>query len=399
MMNTDSTINSGKLTLIDGTILDAYYKKENLINSEKEPETIKNSEKEDGYKLELYTRKSMSRKKALKKNKRDRSKESKIIDSIKEEKKKNLQLFIDNAFFLFAHKDIILNDSRMFLTQVPIISSIAYTPPAGNTYPTVGIMIQWWLDSIEAFKVHDDNNAELVTSFSGSPLSGSNNTNAVTMKNEIIISKPEFFHRLYVPFFRINLWYYEAKEIYEAYTIQETLDLLHSRYKTQEEEEMFVKSSLLEILNSRLRRNRYDLRTSNETLRQQLKMTIIATQEEKIMTFYEEYQENAVLTEKKINELSEQKHALKKRLKSGEIDNKEYQEKYKTIEDEKSSLEYKLRDSLYITMRKLYGHFKSLYNIRYHFYTLKDLEEFVKFKKEVLDEARNKNIESLRLHS
>ena len=50
------------------------------------------------------------------------------------------QLFIDNAFYLLAHSERILNESRMFLCPVAIQNGLAYTGTSGFHGPTGGCL-------------------------------------------------------------------------------------------------------------------------------------------------------------------------------------------------------------------------------------------------------------------
>ncbi len=54
------------------------------------------------------------------------------------------QLFVSNAFYLLAHKERILSDSRMFLCPVAIQNGIAYTGTSGFRKPTLGVYLEWW---------------------------------------------------------------------------------------------------------------------------------------------------------------------------------------------------------------------------------------------------------------
>ena len=59
-----------------------------------------------------------------------------------EEKERQKKLFTDNAFYLLAHSERIMRDSRMFLTPVAIQNGLAYTGTSGFHAPTLGIYLE-----------------------------------------------------------------------------------------------------------------------------------------------------------------------------------------------------------------------------------------------------------------
>ena len=67
-----------------------------------------------------------------------------------EEKERQKKLFTDNAFYLLAHSERIMRDSRMFLAPVAVQNGLAYTGTSGFNAPTVGIYLEWWATCSEA---------------------------------------------------------------------------------------------------------------------------------------------------------------------------------------------------------------------------------------------------------
>ena len=137
------------------------------------------------------------------------------------------QLFISNAFYLLAHKERILSDSRMFLCPVSIQNGIAYTGTSGFHNPTLGVYLEWWSLVKETMCTDRKGRRSLVYQIAGSPLSGSNRCGAVREdgKTETVSLSP--FIDYWPPFMRLNQRYTEAKQLYQAFTLQEVLDILH----------------------------------------------------------------------------------------------------------------------------------------------------------------------------
>ena len=64
---------------------------------------------------------------------------AKISTQSDKEREADKERFIKNAFFLLAHKERILTDSRMFLCPVPITSGMSISGTSGFENPTLGI--------------------------------------------------------------------------------------------------------------------------------------------------------------------------------------------------------------------------------------------------------------------
>ena len=136
------------------------------------------------------------------------------------------QLFIGNAFYLLAHKERILSDSRMFLCPVSIQNGIAYTGTSGFRKPTLGVYLEWWGIVEEAMRTDEKGRRSLVYQLAGSPLSGRNSCGAVRDDGRTEAVSLSSFSRHWGPFMHLNQRYTEAKQLYQAYTLQEVLDIL-----------------------------------------------------------------------------------------------------------------------------------------------------------------------------
>ena len=134
------------------------------------------------------------------------------------------ELFLKEAFFLYEHRDAVYADSRMFLTPLPFDNNLAYTGTSGLDNATLGIYLEWW-DNCERAVIKDKGEIVGLTYFiAGSPLSGSNRCNAVNRygkSKEIRFHSP--FTDIWSSFMKINQRYTEAKQIYQAYTLEETI--------------------------------------------------------------------------------------------------------------------------------------------------------------------------------
>ena len=133
-------------------------------------------------------------------------------------------LFLKNAFFLYEHRDVILSDSRMFLTPLPFRNGLAYTGTSGLNKATLGVYLEWWDNCERAIIKHEGEAFALTYHIAGSPLSGSNRCSAVDRDGRSFTIQFESpFTPLWSSFMKINQRYTEAKQIYQAYTLEETL--------------------------------------------------------------------------------------------------------------------------------------------------------------------------------
>ena len=133
-------------------------------------------------------------------------------------------LFLKYAFFLYEHRDVILSDSRMFLTPLPFENGLAYTGTSGLNKATLGVYLEWWETCERAIIKFEGEIRALTYHIAGSPLSGSNRCSAVDRNGRSFTIRFESpFTPLWSSFMRINQRYTEAKQIYQAYTLEETL--------------------------------------------------------------------------------------------------------------------------------------------------------------------------------
>lgn len=193
------------ITLCDGTVLECFPK-------EDRPEVIREDPVELDRTGEFLQVKGGPRKK-----------------SRKPSTEPWMELFFKEAFFLYEHREAILADSRMFLTPLPFRNNLAYTGMSGLNGATLGIYLEWW-DQCERAVIKDDGEVFALTYFiAGSPLSGSNHCSAVRRNGKTMgIRFPGPFLDIWTSFMKINGRYTEAKQVYQAYSLEETVARLKS---------------------------------------------------------------------------------------------------------------------------------------------------------------------------
>ena len=144
------------------------------------------------------------------------------------EEKRAVKLFTDHAFFFLNHRERILSDSHMFLAPVAVNNHLAYFGTSGFQNPTLGVYLEWWLICEHAaIKGDTPDECWLVYFIAGSPLSGANSCGIVNPQGECKTTNlGGAFPKVWQSFVKINTRYDKAKASYEAYTLEEVVELL-----------------------------------------------------------------------------------------------------------------------------------------------------------------------------
>lgn len=227
--------------------------------------------------------------------------------------------FTDHAFLFLAHAKKILADSRMFLSRVPVDSGLAYMGQGGFKMPTLGIYLEWWTSCKDAV-VEVDGQNWLVWRISGSPLSGMNSCGIINEKGEIRWHSIINFSRMYRSFMVINMRYSEVKTKYEWFTLDEVVKAIGD--DDEEKRQALLDCFFLRYSNEKLAEW---LKQSEEwrfEMREKLAEAMICLHKDELMDAYRKHQD----LEAEREQLWEKRIALRKRLKVGELTNKQYQD-------------------------------------------------------------------------
>lgn len=208
--NTEPTENS--ITLMNGAVLECFPKESQPCDIEPNKMQLDAT----GKYLSIDNKKPYKRKAKAQ------------IDPTEELEQQQKKLFTDNAFYLLAHSERIMRDSRMFLAPVAVHNGLAYTGTSGFRNPTIGIYLEWWNECARTLRTDDEGNRSLIFHLAGSPLSGSNCCAEVYEDGRIESVSVRSFIDFWPPFMAINQRYTEAKNMHQAYTLQQVLDILHA---------------------------------------------------------------------------------------------------------------------------------------------------------------------------
>lgn len=192
------------IELIDGTRIEAFPKAV-------QPETIKEDKlalDTTGEYLQIGRRKQ---------------KRNSTTDEIAQQRG---ELLCRNLHRLISESDKILADSRMFLAPVPIQNGLAYLGTSGFHNPTLGVYIEWWKHHKCAWVIDESGEKQPLVYIAGSPLSGANKCAYVGADGESYGVSVTKFAPVWQSFVNVNTRYTEAKQRYEAYTVEEVIEKL-----------------------------------------------------------------------------------------------------------------------------------------------------------------------------
>jgi len=269
-----------------------------------------------------------------------------------EEKERQKKLFTDNAFYLLAHSERIMRDSRMFLAPVAVQNGLAYTGTSGFNAPTVGIYLEWWNECSISLRTDKDGNRSLVFHLAGSPLSGANHCAEVYEDGRVESVQVSSFITHWRPFTNINTRYDEAKHIYQAYTLEQVLEILHAEDNegwdySAEINERFMQSEINE-----LKKKVERLTKESDKWYSMYKDIYMKYKDAEISEAFSTFQSFREECEAQINSIKMRKRALKSELKSGRMDNITYQRTLTPLNKQIRDLEFKVSTKKYELINK-----------------------------------------------
>lgn len=280
------------------------------------------------------------------------NKPCKPLPNSTEEKERQKKLFTDNAFYLLAHSERIMRDSRMFLAPVAIQNGLAYTGTSGFNAPTVGIYLEWWNECSIALRTDEDGKRSLVFHLAGSPLSGVNHCAEVYEDGKVEHIQVSLFINHWRPFTAINTRYDEAKHTYQAYTLEQVLEILHAEDGegwdySAEINERFMQSEINE-----LKKKVERLTKESNKWYSMYADTYMKYKDAEISEAFSTFQSFKEENEAQITSIKVRKRALKAELKSGCMDNITYQRTLTPLNKQIEDIEFKVSTKKYDLINK-----------------------------------------------
>lgn len=252
------------------------------------------------------------------------------------------KLFTDNAFYLLAHSERIMHDSRMFLTSVAVQNGLFYTGTSGFHAPTLGIYLEWWNECSIALRTDKDGNRSLVYHLAGSPMSGMNHCAEVFEDGRTETVQDSSFISLWPPFIDINTRYDEAKHIYQAYTLEQVLEILHAEDGDGWDYSSVIKERFMQAEINELKKKVERLTKESDKWCSMYEDTYMKYKDAEISEDFSTFQSFREECEAQINSIKMRKRALKAELKSGRMDNIAYQRTLIPMNKQIKGLEFKI---------------------------------------------------------
>ena len=268
-----------------------------------------------------------------------------IPPKVEEQRKLAVKFFTDHAFFFLDHRKQILNDSRMFLAPVPVENGIAYMGTNGFKRPTLGVYIEWWMSCIPAIIGRYRKDTWLVYYIAGSPLSSHNCCGIVNTNGECRSEcLPNPFSAIWRSFVEVNTHYDEAKERYEAYSLEEVVKLLEANDKGDSllERELFLLRRENQVLRQQIQDTKEVGAKAKEEMRSTLLKAYLECKREALTNWYADYCRKQEEGKEVLESLNLQKQQLKQQLRHGEITRMFYQHKLTPLKKRIFNLEQEL---------------------------------------------------------
>lgn len=296
-----------------------------------------------------------------------------VNDRIDEEEKKSLyKLFTDNAFYLLAHRDRILSDSRMFLCQIAVKSGLMYSGSSGFQNPTLGVYLEWWRECPNAMITDKDGTRSLIFYLAGSPLSGANWSKRVDESGDIHNVRPSYpFISQWRSFIGINTRYTDAKRRHQAYSLEEVLKILHAEDGDNTNHAQAITIQFLEGMVRRIDNKAKALASSNEVVNEKYKALLFKVYGERLCRIYNQYKENALRFNSEIDSFKELRRTLKANLRTGAITLKDYEPQRKDITRQLNELYHQLSNAEQDCLKKI------CQVTGEEFYSIVDIENFI----------------------
>ena len=208
MNNNKSAVTNNMMTLMNGQQLNVYEKLEKVFpqHANNEVNNTLALDAEDEY---LFV-----------------ARRKREIEQHDQERKKQRETFVRKLWFFYEHRDVIYQDSRMFMAPVPMVNGLAYTGTRGFRAPVLGVYMEW-LERCEQAHVRDDYGMHaMIYQFAGSSRSGSNHCMAVNCLGETSAVHTVGFKSLWTSFMEINTRYDDYKGEAEAFDLEVVSDII-----------------------------------------------------------------------------------------------------------------------------------------------------------------------------
>ena len=139
------------------------------------------------------------------------------------------KLFMENAWFLYDHKDEILRDERMRQALIEMSNGLMYCDVKRFQCVPLCVYLQWWTECESSRYQTSAGQSALICQWGGSPLSGINTCHIVDRNGNIESVSIPYFAGCWRSFMEINKTAGNNTHSSSPYTLQEVISLLKVR--------------------------------------------------------------------------------------------------------------------------------------------------------------------------
>ena len=268
-------------------------------------------------------------------------------------KENDLQLFLDNAFLFLEHKDRILSDEKMFFCPVPVQNGLTYAEMNEFGNATLGVYIEWWLACDNALICKDDDTQWIVYQIFGNSISSYYSCGIVNEEGITDRATVHSFLPFLQSFTKINNHYKAAKNQCQAYTMKEVVEVFRQEGLTRIDD----KDLRIRFLKNVIQRQRADMKFQKKLSQYYincLKYQLMMVNKTELGLFLKEYKEKEAEASGKEQEITATMTALRRKLKSGELSQQEFQKQFTPLKKEKKRMARQLISFRWETFDRLF---------------------------------------------
>ena len=278
---------------------------------------------------------------------------SKPMPTPSEQQQEEQELFVQNAFLFLSNRDRILSDSRMFLCQVNIPNHLAYSGTSGFHHATLGIYIEWWMNCLPSLMPAGRGKGGLVYLIAGSPLSGSNRCSVINRQGDNYTECIVPFLPVWHSFMDINKRYDTVKGKYEAYSLQQVLDIFEKEGRTSVDEtemDLFFLEKEIEMWKQKCRKIEENSKREYDKIFRML----LSTKHDELVQFYEDYQQKRKQVETRCDEIHNRRLEMRRQIREGEMTPREFQRIWTPLNKERDQLQFGMEREMREKLSKLF---------------------------------------------
>lgn len=250
-------------------------------------------------------------------------------------------LFGKNVFLFLANSDIIFSDSRMFLADAGVHNGMAYGGAFRNG--CLGAYLEWWIYNHRA---SIDEDGRPIWFLSGSPLSGSHVCLTADEEGERHRAKlPLGFIGTCKSFVGCCKDYYPAMANCQAFSIEEVVEKLQGRDSVAGKARIHTMLEYCKMDKEihALQREVENWRNSHDSLNKRLQQVLFEKHHDALVEYHNKSLNLLTIAKIKDECFRERRIELRRKLRTGQITNKEYQQILMPLRKAKEDAEWEQR--------------------------------------------------------